>query len=162
MEKYMKVYLRFSSASTFASWLVATYTGTWCSHVEFVVSKGQYLGSDIDTGVAFVDDQYYIDTKMKREEYFCVTVTQEQYDVIYQYARSQVGKDYDTWALIGNLFRRNWQQSKKWFCSELIAKSFKEAEYPLLNYRTNRITPLDLLKSPLLVKCSKEEAQNQE
>jgi len=157
----MYVYLRFSSAKTFASWLVATWTGTWTSHVEFVVSEGQYLGSDMETGVAFVDDQYYIDTHLKREEYVKVKVTQEQYDIIYQYARSQIGKDYDTWALIGNLFRRNWQETKKWFCSELIAKSFKEAGYPLMNYRTNRITPLDLLKSPLLVSCSKEEAQKQ-
>lgn len=151
------IYLRFSKAKTFASWLVSTWTGHWATHCEFVIDHGKYFSSDIDTGVAYVDDEYYKDVKFSRDEYFKILVTQEQKTLIMEHAYNQLDKGYDTLALIGNLFRRNWQETDKWFCSELIAWAFEEGGKKLIRDRINRVTPGDLLLSTLLIPCKKED-----
>lgn len=151
------VYLRFTSSHTFVSWLVSTWTGQWPSHVEFVIGNGKYLGSDIDVGVAEVDDEYYKDSKFKRVKYYKILVSKTEHDLVYIYAREQLGKDYDTIALIGNIFRRNWQETKNWFCSELVAWALEKAGNSVIRNRTNRVTPGDLLLSPLLIPCIKED-----
>lgn len=157
MDKIYFVYLRFSSSKTFASWLVSMWTGDWPSHVEFVIDDNEYLGSDIDVGVQKVTDKYYENNTFKKIEYYKISVTKDQHEHIYQIANSQLGKGYDTWALIGNLFSRNWQKSNSWFCSELISYCFQIAGKPLVNKKTNRITPGDLLISPLLIHCNKKD-----
>lgn len=156
-EEVQYIYLRFSKAKTFASWLVSTWTGQWPSHCEFVVDHGKYLGSDIDTGVAYVDDEYYKDVEFSRDEYYKIMVTASEKEAIMMHAESMLGKEYDTWALIGNMFRRNWQETKKWFCSELIAYAFDKGGRLLIRDRTNRVTPGDLLLSTLLIQCKKED-----
>ena len=64
---------------------------------------------------------------------------------------------FNTWSLIGNIFQRNWQYTEKWFCSELVSAAFKSGNKDLLDARTNRITPGDLLECDLLVSCNKED-----
>lgn len=60
-------------------------------------------------------------------------------------ARSQIGKPYDATALIGLLFRRDWQESDRWFCSELVAWAFDKAGFPLFRPETlHRVTPQHL------------------
>lgn len=157
MGKIHFIYLRFSSSKTFASWLVSTWTRTWPSHVEFVIDNNEYLGSDIDIGVQKVTDKYYKNNIFEKIEYYKISVTKDQHDQIYQIANNQLGKSYDTLALIGNLFNRNWQESDKWFCSELISYCFQLAGKPLVNEKTNRITPGDMLLSSLLIQCNKED-----
>lgn len=153
------VYLRFTKTKSFAGWLISVWTGGWPSHVEFVTKYGEYLGSDMNTGVARVTDEYYKDYKLTQIEFYKIQVTTEQYDKVYEIAEAQLGKKYDTWALIGNVLRRNWQYTEKWFCSELCSYCLKKVGKPLLNYKTNRITPFDLLKSPLLIRCYDEDVR---
>ena len=153
-----KIHLRFSDAPTFTSKLIKLWTGCWCSHVEFVVGIDKFLGSDIVTGVALVGDEYYDNNPINREKFYSIIVTDTQYDIVLRSANNELGKKYDLLALLGNVVRRDWENPEKWFCSELVAHCFKVADHPLLNYDTNRITPLDLLKSPIVVECTKEEA----
>lgn len=59
-------------------------------------------------------------------------------------ARSQIGKPYDWWGVFGIGFRRRWQDTDRWFCSELIAWAFERAGEPLFRVQTWRITPRDV------------------
>ena len=59
--------------------------------------------------------------------------------------RSQVGKPYDIGAIFGFLARRNWEKTDKWFCSELVAWAFSQANEPLFRPGTfSRVTPQHL------------------
>jgi uncharacterized protein YycO len=71
-------------------------------------------------------------------------------------ALTQAGKPYDFYAIGGIAFDRNWRDSHRWFCSELIAAAFEAAGSPLLNPSANvwRITPRDLLLSMNLAAVS--------
>jgi len=60
-------------------------------------------------------------------------------------AMSQLGKPYDLTALFGLLLHRDWQQSSKWFCSELVAWAFAAAGHTLFRREDiSRITPQHL------------------
>lgn len=60
------------------------------------------------------------------------------------WARSQEGKKYDTFGVLGIAIRRAWQESDAWFCSELVAAAFHAAGTRLFRTDTWRITPRDL------------------
>jgi len=66
------------------------------------------------------------------------------------------GKSYDFSAIGGIALDRNWRDSHRWFCSELIAAAFEAVGSPLLNPSANvwRITPRDLLLSMNLAAVS--------
>jgi uncharacterized protein YycO len=60
-------------------------------------------------------------------------------------ALSQVGKPYDLTALFGWLWGHDWQETDKWFCSELVAWAFDQAGSPLFRDGTlSRVTPQNL------------------
>ena len=73
-------------------------------------------------------------------------------------ARSQLGKGYDYFGLLGILARqRNWQSTEDWFCSELVAWAFAEAGYPLFRVELgSRIVPqhLWMLHAPYIQPAS--------
>ena len=70
-------------------------------------------------------------------------------DQAFKWALTQAGKSYDFSAIGGIVLDRNWRDSRRWFCSELIAAAFEAVGSPLLNPSANvwRITPRDLLLS---------------
>lgn len=150
------IYLRFTNMKSWDSYIIRWCTGTWTSHVEFVIDNKRIISSELPLGVILKSPEV-----VNREEFFKVNVTEEQHKIILDTAMEQVGKKYDILALIGILFRRNWQKTDKWFCSELIAYCFMKSGKPLLNYIPNWVTPLDILKSPLLEKTTKEDAYSQ-
>lgn len=54
----------------------------------------------------------------------------------------QVGKKYDWGALFGFLFKRNWQDDNKWFCSELSGFFVRIIGYRIANSaQISRVTP---------------------
>lgn len=60
-----------------------------------------------------------------RQEFVNVHVTPEQEDIFYEYLRSQVGRPYDFWAIYAFFWpSRDWQESDRWDCAELIGTSF--------------------------------------
>ena len=57
-------------------------------------------------------------------------------------ARSQVGKPYDLWGVLGLGIKRNWQDDEAWWCSELIPWAAKQAGTDLFRPDAlRRITP---------------------
>lgn len=66
----------------------------------------------------------------------------------YNFLEKQIGKKYDWLGICAFIFRkRNWQNPKKWFCSELVAASFKHSGNIIVNSSASRVTPEDLIKS---------------
>lgn len=48
------------------------------------------------------------------------------------WGRLQAGKPYDLGALVGLLFRRNWRNPARWFCSEIAAAYAEAGGSPLI------------------------------
>jgi uncharacterized protein YycO len=82
--------------------------------------------------------------------------TAPRIDQAFRWALTQAGKSYDFSAIGGIALDRNWRDSRRWFCSELLAAAFEAAGSPLLNPSANvwRITPRDLLLSMQLTPVS--------
>ena len=137
--------LQFSTTKHISSKAIQFFTWSWASHVDFVLPNGKLFGAlatQDGGGVRLHDAENY--TRIER---FQVDVPESIIDI----AMTQEGKPYDWAGIFGLVLReRNWEDDDKWFCSELVAWSFKQGGFPLLNETTSRITPRDLLISPLL------------
>ena len=140
--------LQFSSTNELASRAIRFLTWSWASHVDFVLPDGKLfgaLGVEGGGGVRFHslrEPKYY--TRIERFEVVAP-------DEVLEYALSQAGKPYDWAGIFGYVARnRRWEDEDKWFCSELAAWAFQKAGKPLLNETSYRITPRDVLISPLL------------
>lgn len=137
--------LQFSTTRHISSKAIQFFTWSWASHVDFVLPNGKLFGAlatQDGGGVRLHDAENY--TRIER---FQVDVPESIIDI----AMTQEGKPYDWAGIFGLVLReRNWEDDDKWFCSELVAWSFKQGGFPLLNETTSRITPRDLLISPLL------------
>lgn len=60
-------------------------------------------------------------------------------------AINQIGKPYDITALLGILVHRQWTDTDKWFCSELVAWCFAQGGHSLFREEDiHRITPQNL------------------
>jgi hypothetical protein len=137
--------LQFSTTKHISSKAIQFFTWSWASHVDFVLPNGKLFGAlatQDGGGVRLHDAENY--TRIER---FQVDAPESIIDI----AMTQEGKPYDWAGIFGLVLReRNWEDDDKWFCSELVAWSFKQGGFPLLNETTSRITPRDLLISPLL------------
>lgn len=137
--------LQFSTTRHISSKAIQFFTWSWASHVDFVLPNGKLFGAlatQDGGGVRLHDAENY--TRIER---FQVDAPESIIDI----AMTQAGKPYDWAGIFGLVLReRNWEDDDKWFCSELVAWSFKQGGFPLLNETTSRITPRDLLISPLL------------
>lgn len=61
-------------------------------------------------------------------------------------ARSQLGKPYDWTALAGLGLHRDWQETDKWFCSELVTWACQQTGAEVINKQSWRVTPQDVLE----------------
>lgn len=140
--------LRFVTDSSIVSTLIRKKT--WCdySHVDLILDDGTALGARTSGGVAIRPYNY---AKFSAIALFTVDLTTEQKFLIEGFAKAQVGKAYDYGSIAGILFHRDWRNTDKWNCGELIAAAFEQAR-PLLNISpdVDRIVPRDLLLSVLL------------
>ncbi len=139
--------LRFAAGRGLASQLVQLATWSWASHVDIELGGGYLLGAVPGKGVclreAEIDDA--------RVERYAVDLNPVAAAVLLRHARSQLGRPYDWPGVLGYGLRRDWQEQDSWFCSELVAWVFAQTACPLLRgEQVWRITPRDLLMSPLL------------
>lgn len=138
--------LRFITQHSPISWGIRMFTWSDFSHVELVLPEG-YLGADED-GVKIRPFNY---CKPSRCVIGTVGCSADVSQKVIEFAKSQIGKPYDYTSIIGFIMHRDWRERDSWFCSELVAASFEEGDYPLLDTEhMNRITPQDLLLSPLI------------
>lgn len=135
--------LRFSRGTGPAGALVRAATWSWCAHVGFALDGGWVLDATPAAGVAL---RQAVDDASTR--YFAVPEPSQR---VLTLALSQEGRPYDWRGALGIGLHRDWQDEGRWFCSELVAWAFAAAGNPLLRTdHLDRITPRDLLLSPLL------------
>jgi len=134
--------LQFSTERDALSRMVRLATWSEFSHVDFVLPDGRLLGALPSGGVAVRKPSSHISAAQLQVD---------ASDAVLAAAMSQRGKPYDWGAIAGFATHRDWQRDDRWFCSELVAWAFHEAGTPLLRTdHLSRITPRDLLLSPLL------------
>jgi uncharacterized protein YycO len=139
----MVITLRFSRGTGPAAALVRAVTWSWCAHVGIALNNGWVVDATHEHGVATrraVDDD--------STRYFTVSAPYAVLD----HAYSQVTRPYDWRGALGIGLHRDWRRTNAWFCSELVAWAFEAAGFPLLRAdHIDRVTPRDLLMSPLLI-----------
>jgi len=123
--------------------------GYWATHTEALMPDGTLLGAHLEGGVMARPRDY--DTgEFEREEYVELAAKQSAEDAFNSFLRGQLGKAYDmkvieaiaASALIGE---RNWRDSGKWICSELITAALEAAGWlPNLAVDVNHLTPRDV------------------
>jgi len=139
--------LRFVSHTGIFNWActIAQY-GFWATHCEAVMPDGTYLGA-ISDGVK-ARDQSYDKGSVKNEIFLDIRATADQADVFYAFVESQIGKPYDTWAILAFFYpSRDWQAFDSWYCSELLGTALAECGIlpKEMAVKFSRVTPRDLM-----------------
>lgn len=146
----MDLQLQFSTEDGIGSWLIREWTWWDYSHVDLVLPSGRLLGARLSGGVQIRPPHYKNFSKTLRGT---VTLPDEDGRSVIAAAAAQVGKPYDWRAILNFGLHRDWRNTRSWFCSELVAWSFEQGHWPLLNPAVprERITPRDLALSRRIV-----------
>lgn len=120
--------------------------GFWATHAEALMPDGTLLGAHADGGVQARAHDYDAGS-FTRDMFVQIPATPEQADSFHAFMRSQIGKSYDFIAIASIVIERDWQDTDRWFCSELVAAALSHCGIfpPQLATEFNRITPRDLL-----------------
>jgi uncharacterized protein YycO len=117
------------------------------SHVDMITPSGYLLGARTDypvqgeTGVQ-IRPWDYAKSSWIRQEIFTLPSTPAQEKAFYNYALSQVGKPYDTLAILAFFADRDWRNEDAWFCDELLLACTERGDLcPPLYLPANKFTP---------------------
>jgi uncharacterized protein YycO len=128
--------------------VIRFFTRSVYSHVG-IFSNDENLGYESITKKGVVAIKKLSDDKDL--DLLVIKLLPQQREQILNFLNQQLGKAYDWKAVINVLnYKRDWRENDKWFCSELVARAFEIAGIRLLNKPCGRITPADVVSSPLL------------
>lgn len=144
----MDITLQFVTEPDWMSRAIRWFTWSDFSHVDFVLPSGRLLGAHVSSGVQIREPGYAAFTRVERR------VVRDASPIVLDWACRQLGKPYDMAAIFGLVTRRPWRQPDRWFCSELVARAFEVGGRPVLLGDAWRISPRDLMLSPLLEKAA--------
>lgn len=124
----------------------------WCTHVEAVMPDGTLLGAHLDGGVqarpvgydkADMTRELFVELEIFGSSASIDLSVEGQFNT---FLRAQLGKPYDTEAVLGLGVGRDWRAPDSWFCSELQAAGLEACGYlPKLSAADNHVSPRDLL-----------------
>jgi uncharacterized protein YycO len=118
---------------------VAIRVFTWSDWSHVAIIDGDFLVEAVWPKVRVSKLE---EAKNKYKSWVIAEVKTRNDAEIIKAVRSQVGKPYDIGAIFGFVARRNWEKTDKWFCSELVAWAFSQANEPLFRPGTfSRVTP---------------------
>lgn len=146
--------LRFVSHPGVFNWAcrIAQY-GFWATHCEALLPEGGRLGSWYTEGGVRVLSDNYDEGAFIKETFVTLKSTPEQEEIFFAFLDTQIGKPYDTLAIVAFYSSRAWQELDSWQCSELIASGLSYCGlFPHeMAVKFSRITPRDLmlLTSPM-------------
>ncbi len=120
------------------------------SHVDTVLPDGRLLGARSDVvggapaGVQIRKPDY---ATFIRKLIVPLPCEWPILDAFNNFIHAQIGKPYDSTAILAFAFGRDWQEEDSWFCSELVAAALSKAGYFIypLAAPANKITPDSLL-----------------
>ncbi len=125
---------------------VATYS-QW-SHIALVLPDGRIRESVLQGGVRTASFESLADRSRK---YVLLRIPVKNAQAVYDMALS-VDAPYDLLGAVGLGFRRNWQESDKFWCSEYLAYIFEQTGNGLFRPEAmHRITPEHFWMLPLEV-----------
>lgn len=101
------------------SLLIRLFTWSQWSHVGIVSADGETV-YESKGGEGVVETPLHEFTE-RYPQYCYAQIPCESRRKAYNFYRSQLGKPYDFTALYSIVFRRNWQETDSWFCSEYVA-----------------------------------------
>ncbi|MCK5307046.1 MAG: hypothetical protein KAJ73_00405 [Zetaproteobacteria bacterium] len=142
----MRMRIVFTRSSGIIAGLVRWFTWSEYNHVAIGRAEGTTLIEAIGWRGVVLSNMYYLRSRSTVIKVMEVEVLRDPT----VHLRSQLGKKYDYSGILGIWFRRNWQEENRWFCSELVAWACAKAGTPLVVEEKHRITPNDILTSPLL------------
>lgn len=146
-----KVTLQFSCQNDLGSDAIRFFEhGGGYSHVDIVTDQGNLLGarSDVVAGVpAGVQIRPFNYTTFLRFLPVSIECTPEQKAAFDGFLIAQLGKPYDTTAILGFVANRDWRTPDAWFCSELAGAALEQSKiFPFnLAAPANKLAPTDLL-----------------
>jgi hypothetical protein len=137
---------------------------TYFSHVDFVIENDACLGASYNpAGPVLAGNPRGVAIRPRDYQSFGIrrrmTLNTPTAKAILDYARSQIGRPFDSGALSPKVFladpylgavedKRDWREPTRWFCAELVICAFEHGGYwgpgvqcPILK---NRVTPGDL------------------
>lgn len=143
--------LQFSYQPALASELIVYFGhGAGYSHVDSVNPDGTLWGARHDSvggkppGYQIRPNGYLPFTKILRVD---LPATDLQVQQFWDFAKQQIGKPYDTDAILGFAAGRNWRDANAWVCSEEVGADLEACrwfEWPL-STPDNKLDPDDLL-----------------
>jgi hypothetical protein len=116
--------LQFVTSSDPESWAIRTFERGWMSHVDTVMDDGQLLGARSDGRVQIRSPNYETFSRVER---VVIAVPDYHQVAYYAFVQAQIGKPYDTAAIVAFALDRNWRTPDAWFCDELVAAGLVQA-----------------------------------
>ena len=118
------------------------------AHAALLMDDGKLIESWQGVGVRIKSDPDLSDATI----FDVPSMTQAQWDRALFFARCQVGKGYDYWAIIRFITRERMPDNDRYFCSELVFDSIEHAGVNLLaRIKGWAVDPSRLELSPLMV-----------
>jgi len=111
-----------------------------------IMPNGDFIGARGSGGVI----RHAEPKPASKKQVYVVYMPQHKANAFYRAIESQVGKPYDWLGIFGYALRKDWETHNAWFCSELVAWAFNQADFPLINAKKSRVTPRDLTLSPFI------------
>jgi len=140
--------LQFVLGMGLSSSAIAWFSAGHFSHVDAILPGGRLLGARSDRvghrppGVQIRPAGY---EPWKERVVMTLSVTPNREKSFLGFLHTQIGKPYDSTAILGFAAGRNWRDPKDWFCSELQAAALEAAGVvPALYSPVNKITPAAL------------------
>ena len=138
--------MQFVRDPNLAATVIAWFSAGHLSHVDCLLDDGD---SWVRATTALVVSPQGVQirppdyTKFTTKVVMTIEVTDAQREAFLNFLMAQVGKPYDTQAIWGFLFNRDWRQEDSWICSELQAAAAEYAKIvPQLYLAANKITPV--------------------
>jgi uncharacterized protein YycO len=136
------------------SFLIRLVTGSPYTHAAMYVGNGMMVHSTLLTGTVLV----YYDTwfefyakKTSLDIYRPLPSLAGYLDKVIHWAIRRTGRPYDLMGVLGFVIPAARQNSRLYFCSELVAEAWEEiADIKLVDKPVHKIAPGDLAESPYL------------
>ena len=155
----MNGYICFYKGTSLISRMIKWFTWGEYSHVAYMFENGELIEAWHEGGKrwwhgAVVHRASWLKGHKAGtviERYKITGMDEEHEQIMVAFLKTQVGKKYDTWGIIGFLGRKVVENPLAWFCSELVMEAIKRAgTHLLLRVPSYKVSPSMMNTSPLL------------
>jgi len=130
---------------------VRWWTNSLFDHVEIVVDDATSIGSRPRGGVqihpfSVFDNRKICDWTLMR---YSGNLSKNTKNGIINFAKSQIGKPYDWYGILGIAIKKNIEKESEWFCSEFVNTAFFKNNVTLIPRKSSGFVVPELLYQSL-------------